>query len=259
MSELAQRLFRVHYLSNLLLSSLPFIVRFTPTLCQRFLFADPDQVQATIEQRIYLGISFFILLKFRKTGSAEEFLSVTFLYAKVGGLLLLYFYGAWKLILFYLGVWTALFVFCPQPSYQGPSNVKELTNAELAQEIENTLKEDGNELAWVLLLAVSWSPKCQYFEVPYAKLSLAYGSDTLKFGKIDVEKYPEVAATYDVSTSSTTLELPTVVLIRNGKEYARLPSRSEGKTFSLWEHSEQSVIDEFQLDQLSYDLKPKSQ
>ncbi|ORX80562.1 hypothetical protein K493DRAFT_412123 [Basidiobolus meristosporus CBS 931.73] len=258
MSELVQRLFRPHYISNLLLSLAPFVIRLVPALCSALLFSEPSEAQTTTEQRIYLGVGFFILLKFRKTGSAEEFLSVGFLYAKVGGLLLLYFYGAWKLILCYLGVWTALFILFPQPSYQGPSKIVELSSEELAQGIEDTLKGDGKELAWVVLLGVPWSPKCQYFEVPFAKLSLAYTSDGLKFGKIDVEKYPEVAATYDVSTSSTTLELPTVVLIRNGKELGRLPSRSDGKGFSLWDHTEQSVIDEFQLDQLSYDLEAKS-
>merc|ERR1712039_1165471 len=57
----------------------------------------------------------------------------------------------------------------------------------------------------------------------FAELSMKYGGKYLKFGKIDVGKHAGIANKYNISIKPTTKQLPTLLLIRNGKEIARMP------------------------------------
>lgn len=50
-----------------------------------------------------------------------------------------------------------------------------------------------------------------------------YGVDNLKFGKIDVGRYPEAAKKFAISDASTSKQLPTLILFRNGEEVIRRP------------------------------------
>ena len=54
--------------------------------------------------------------------------------------------------------------------------------------------------------------------------------DNLKFGKIDVGRFPDVAAKYQVNDTSFSRQLPTVILFKNGEEFCRRPAvNSKGK------------------------------
>jgi len=55
----------------------------------------------------------------------------------------------------------------------------------------------------------------------------SYTSPALRFGKIDLDLYPSLSTDYSVSLSPTSLDLPTVVLLKNGREIKRLPVKSE--------------------------------
>ena len=57
-----------------------------------------------------------------------------------------------------------------------------------------------------------------------------YSLANLKFGKIDVGRFPEVAAKYYINDTSFSRQLPTVILFKNGEEFCRRPSvNSKGK------------------------------
>lgn len=43
------------------------------------------------------------------------------------------------------------------------------------------------------------------------------GIDNIKFGKIDIGRYPEAGQKYHVSDSSLSKQLPTVILFQEGK------------------------------------------
>lgn len=50
-----------------------------------------------------------------------------------------------------------------------------------------------------------------------------YALENFKFGKVDVGRYPDAAAKYHVSDASTSKQLPTLILFKNGKEVERRP------------------------------------
>lgn len=57
-----------------------------------------------------------------------------------------------------------------------------------------------------------------------------YALDNLKFGKVDIGRYPDAALKYHISDSSTSRQLPTLILFKGGKESERRPyADSKGK------------------------------
>ena len=66
---------------------------------------------------------------------------------------------------------------------------------------------------------------------------------TLNWGCIDVDVHPNIAEKYDIDISSTSLQVPTVILFINKKEVKRLPNarKSDPKSgLSLWNRTEVS-------------------
>ena len=55
--------------------------------------------------------------------------------------------------------------------------------------------------------------------------------DNLKFGKVDVGHYPEVAKVYHINDSALSLQLPTVALYKDGKMLLRRPTLDKDKKF----------------------------
>lgn len=47
--------------------------------------------------------------------------------------------------------------------------------------------------------------------------------DNFKFGKVDIGRYPDAATKYHISDSSTSKQLPTLILFKEGKEVERRP------------------------------------
>lgn len=57
-----------------------------------------------------------------------------------------------------------------------------------------------------------------------------YGSKTLKFGKVDANKYSELAAAHNIAISTMSWQLPTLILFQGGDEVFRLPKiTADGK------------------------------
>jgi hypothetical protein len=50
-----------------------------------------------------------------------------------------------------------------------------------------------------------------------------YSSETLRFGKVDVDKFPELAREYQIDASTASWQLPTLILFQGGTEIGRLP------------------------------------
>ena len=45
----------------------------------------------------------------------------------------------------------------------------------------------------------------------------------MKFGEIDIARWPEAAKKFDIDTSATSLQVPSLILFEQGKEHRRLP------------------------------------
>lgn len=67
------------------------------------------------------------------------------------------------------------------------------------------------------------------------KLYFRYDTKNLKFGKIDISRFPDAAKKYNISDSSLSRQLPTVIMFKNGEEILRRPTYdSKGKVYKFF-------------------------
>ena len=60
----------------------------------------------------------------------------------------------------------------------------------------------------------AWSPACIDFASIFSKISSEYGLANLKFGKVDVGRFADIAAEYHINTSSLSRQLPTMIMFQ---------------------------------------------
>jgi len=106
----------------------------------------------------------------------------------------------------------------PEPTYKGPENVTYFRGNDMDEELKREKK-----IVWIVEFYTAWNPSCVNFAPIYADLSNQYGMENLRFAKIDVGRFPEVARRYRVDDSSLSRQLPTVILFKEGKECIRRP------------------------------------
>ncbi|SAM05404.1 hypothetical protein [Absidia glauca] len=239
-----------------------------------------------------VGLAFWKCLM---ASTAEELASVLILYTKVYSLWTIYCTaGMWK-VLFYVVGWLTLSTLFPQPWYQGPTNLVELsetmfrakvcpvkkkyvsssppstttspstsTTTRSTSPIHDTTRpritelgsqdsEDQKAKYWVVMLYANWSVACLNFEAVLAKLSLRYDAEHIKFGKIDIGFYGDVAQEYGVSIDPASLSLPTLVLFKHGVEIRRLPE------LTVKEDQSNAAVVKDTITQLGWSKKPVSE
>ena len=90
----------------------------------------------------------------------------------------------------------------------------------------NSLQEElqrDTRVYWLIAFYTVWNPACVNLAPIFSELSAKYALDNFKFGKVDVGRYPDVAAKYRISDSSKSQQLPTLILFKEGKEVERRP------------------------------------
>ena len=111
--------------------------------------------------------------------------------------------------LIYLFLFVLQAMLLPEPTYKGPENIVYFRNNTLSEE----LNRDKN-VVWMITFYAAWSPACIDFASIFSKLSSEYGLPNLKFGKVDVGRFAEVAEEFHINTSSLSRQLPTLVMFQ---------------------------------------------
>ncbi|KAL8279366.1 hypothetical protein RQP46_008178 [Phenoliferia psychrophenolica] len=150
----------------------------------------------------------------------------------------------------YLFLWFLVSLFAPQPGYQGPHKLLSLdSSAEFEEEIEmvapSTALDDPNAEAtvtelkdykalrkaskvfYVVLFHADWSAKSRALEITLSRLSNEYSSPTLQFRVITPDAAPQTFYDLDLSTHTTSFDLPVLMLYYRGKVVGRLPKGSK--------------------------------
>lgn len=74
---------------------------------------------------------------------------------------------------------------------------------------------------------------CYYIYI--IQFCFRYNTKYLKFGKIDVSRFPDAAKKYNINDASLSRQLPTVIMFKNGVEEIRRPMYdSKGKVFKFF-------------------------
>ncbi|KAL5238180.1 hypothetical protein ACI65C_005590 [Semiaphis heraclei] len=227
-------LLKPYYWINIILTCSYVFCKKTDIFCQ-YIFS-PTEKNCELDAKeleILLFLMIVVMIRTRKAGSVTmlAYLSSSFLYTK-GANLLLWFYADVRFGLFFTAVIIVVSLCLPEPTYSGPENVVYFRS--LAT-LEEALKENKQHTVWLVCFYTVWNPTCANFAPIFSQLSVQYDTKYLKFGKIDISRYPDAAYKYNISDSSLSRQLPTVIMFKNGVEELRRPTYdSKGKIFKFF-------------------------
>ncbi|KAJ0399728.1 hypothetical protein P43SY_009309 [Pythium insidiosum] len=210
------------------------------------------------EHEIFLLVGALFLMNYRKKATLDGVMAMTMMYLKVGTLACL-FYLDRRLLGWMLAYCAVLFIAVGYPKYNGPDNITKLNPASIEQYIKRGggYKSTGKNEAWLVYFYTDWSDHCLQHDAMIAELSLQYGSETLKFGKVDLDQYPDLAREHQIDVSTTSSQLPTLVLFQGGEEVDRLPRITESGIAQKVILHKRGLIAVFRLQEL-HDGKTKS-
>ncbi|XP_049883149.1 thioredoxin-related transmembrane protein 2 homolog [Pectinophora gossypiella] len=248
-----RQILKPYYWVNILLSLSYVTCKRTALICN-FLFPSSDCELDTRETEILFFLIIVVMLRTRKAGSVTmvNYLSSSFVYTKIANLIL-WFYADIRYGLPYgaLLILTALLL--PEPTYSGPEHI---TYFRGPQTLEDELKRNKH-VTWVVCVYAAWHPACVNFAPVFAELSASYSLDNLKFGKLDVGRYPDAATKYRVQDGPTSRQLPTVLLLGDGVEKMRRPNADHSGKLLKFLFSKDNVKAAFDLDGIYQECKER--
>lgn len=207
-----------YYLINILLSLSYLISKRIPIVCH--ILGQEECELDSRETEILFFLMIVIMIRTRKAGSVTmiNYLSSSFVYTKIANMIL-WFYADIRMGIVFAAVCILCGLLLPEPTYQGPEKVIYLRGATSLQE---ELQRDTRCL-WIVAFYTAWNPACVTFAPIFSQLSAEFALDNFKFGKVDIGRYPDAATKYHISDSSTSKQLPTLILFKEGKEVERRP------------------------------------
>lgn len=236
-----------HYVFNVILSVIFFALKTVEPICSA-IFDDCQLELREWELLTFMGC--IIVMKNRKQPSYATYIETACMFAK---LLSTFLFMRQNPVFGVVYVIACLFhlVFLPRPAYSGPDLVTYFRGPNLEHEIER-----DKRVTWLIEFFAAWAPTCVNFGHDFSELSAKYTLENLKFGKIDVTRYPEVAKKFEISTSSWSKQLPTVILFQNGKETRRRPAiDSKGNVAAKFVFCKENVERDFQLTDLHLECR----
>lgn len=245
--EKLKPLLNSHYLTNILLACSYFIIKYIPYVCEAVY---ESCIIEWREMEILMLLLIFIAVKTRKAATYLQFVNTMCTFSKAANIILYWREGPIHVFVFSL-LWFLHFVFLPQPVYKGPENIQYFR----ATQLEHEIKRD-ERITWMVCFYAPWSPPCNDFAPVFAEVSNKYsGLNNLKFAKFDCNLFPDVAKKFNVSTSSLSKQLPTVILFEKGQETRRRPFIDSKGSVYKFIFSLDNVIKEFDLNKIYYECK----
>ncbi|XP_028037506.1 thioredoxin-related transmembrane protein 2 homolog [Bombyx mandarina] len=248
-----RQLLKPYYWVNILLSLSYVLCKRTSIICN-YIFPESDCELDSRETEILFFLIIVIMLRTRKAGSVTmvNYLSSSFVYTKIANLIL-WFYADIRYGLPYAAAIILLALLLPEPTYTGPEHVTYFRGPE---SLEDELKRNKHA-TWVVCLYAAWHPACVNFAPVFAELSSSYSLDNLRFGKLDVGRYPGSGLQYKVQDGPTSRQLPTVMVMSEGREKMRRPQPDSTGKLQKFLFSMDNMKAAFDLDGLYAECKEK--
>lgn len=246
-------LLKPYYFINIILSLSYIISKKTPYVCYvLFPVSYPQCELDTRESEILFFLLIVVMIRTKKTGSVTmiNYLTSSFIYNKVANLIL-WFYADVRMGIGFAVLCTLFGMMFPEPTYSGPENI---TYFRTANGLDEELQKD-RRISWLVTFYTAWNPACVNFAPIFAQISSEYSLENLKFGKIDVGRYPDAAKKYSISDSSLSKQLPTLILFRDGKEVTRRPTYDNKRNIIKFFFSSDNVKASFDLNNLYNECK----
>ena len=197
------------------------------------------------DQEILMFLCFVIVIKNRRWKPSQwtEYMANVFMLVK-GTNIVLFFRKSTALGIVYIITCLILFLLVPEPKYKGPEEVRYFRGQALEEEIAQ-----NKGTVYLIEFYASWSSACNHFTPVFAEISLNYNHEYLKFGKLDVGRYPIVAERYNIDTTVRSKQLPTLILFVNGEEKLRRPAAGESQISWYYRFTKENIIQDFCLNE----------
>lgn len=241
-----KRLLHPYYLVNVFLSTFFFISKTVPLFCT-WMYDDCRITLQEYELLIFLGS--FIVLRNKRQFSIPDYLAHFCMFAKIVSLIMFWKQNVAYAIIFSV-LWLLQASFLQQPVYNGPDKVFYLRDTTFEQEV---LYGDP-KVTWLIAFYAVWSPACINFQPIFAELSEEFGSKYLRFGKLDVVRYPQFGTMYNIDTSGWSKQLPTIIMFRQGREITRRPSMvvTPKKSVHKFTFTWRNIVSAFSLNDFNF-------
>jgi len=248
-----KQLLHPYYIVNLVLCLSFLVMKLTRPLCTYLFPPGPEMCELDMrESEILFFLLIVIMIRSRKTGSTTmvAYLSSGFMYAKCANIIL-FFLADPRMGLVYSLCFLLQGMLIPEPTYKGPEAITYFRGNNMMEEIKMDTK-----VTWLVAFYAAWSPTCINFAHIFSKLSNEYSNNGLKFGKLDVGRFAEVAEQFHINTSSLSRQLPTLILFQDGKETGRVPAIVNSKVQKFF-FKEEEIVQAFDLNNLYANTKDK--
>ena len=143
-----------------------------------------------------------------------------FLYGKVAVAFLAYLMDT-RLFIWYMIMYGVLFFAVQSPTFDWGDAVEVLTPPTLRPYTTEGLKKPP----LLVFFFAPWHTACVNFIPTFASISSRYASNNLRFGKVDVSRWPELAEKFDIDTDIGSLQLPSLLLFEDGHVSMQAPSK----------------------------------
>jgi len=239
-----------YYIINIIMSLSFIAAKSIPLVCH-FVFNGNCEFESR-QSEILFFLLMVIMIRARKTGSMSlaAYLNNSFVYCKVANVVLWFFafklYGLLFLALFFIQV-----LLLPQPTYSGPQNIVYFRDPHSFK--EEISKE--KKTTWMVEFYTVWNPSCVNFAPVFGELSAKYYLENLKFGKVDLARFPEIGAEFRISTSALSKQLPTMILFREGKPEMFRPNWDASGKLIKFHMNLDNIIQAFAMNDLYKECK----
>ena len=244
----ASRFLQKYYVLNVLVVASYFLIR---------IFGARDAIAGLtsaegwtgLPREVEIAVSVFIVSvsRYRNTQTIDHYVNTVLTFAKTTIIVYLYFIDG-RIMCWYLIIYFIMFLLLKGPRYNGPQKISTFYSI---NDFENTVtgkKASESDTMWLVAFVTDWNPDCHFFIPVLAELSLRYTNETLRFGQIDIGKFPELAEVFKIDVSGMSNQLPSFILFENGKEKQRLPPLNKKNEVIKTIITKESVIRVFELD-----------
>mmetsp|Transcript_37002 Transcript_37002/g.104458 ORF Transcript_37002/g.104458 Transcript_37002/m.104458 type:complete len:316 (+) Transcript_37002:263-1210(+) len=236
----------LYYIANLLLLlTYPFarfyVIHVAQFAYKRLIFNELELWDWEKHALQLLGV--VMAVKGWKALSMDSLFADFFLYTKSIVLAITYAIDL-RIFVYYVIAVLVLFMIAQQPCYTGPDKIKYFTPGTFKWEVQETHKG----VTWLVELYAPWSPLCIHLEPVFADLSLKYATDKLKFGKLDLGRWPAIASELKIDVSGATQQLPTIIMYEKGEEVGRIPHVFSDGSFAKGKFRRSDIVRAFDLD-----------
>ncbi|KAL7078506.1 hypothetical protein ACQ4LE_002120 [Meloidogyne hapla] len=238
-----------HFLNIFLSVSFPF-AKLTPKVSEMIFGMEKRNID-TRENEILIFLAVIVIWKCRKSSSYLHSLSTIYLYSKLANALLFFrvkpIFGV-----FYCFLVICLYILVDEPLPSDSENIKFFNG----EELKNTLQEDKS-IVWIIEFFSTWSPECRYVRPVFNALSEKFTLPNLRFGKLDVGRFPKEAEYFRINCSATSRQLPTFSCFKGGIQTERRPLISTNGKAIPFVFTEQNIILALDLTRIYAEYKKK--